>query len=230
MVSLSGFFDERLYFYLGGVEPPDFFLENPSGDWHVTVGGEEVSLLELSPPGLSTRYLPLPALAITSTFLHAGFVHLAGNMLFLWVFGNAINYKFGQLGYLAFYLFAALCSGLAQYVAIPSPAIGASGAIMGVVGAFLVFFPRNDVEMVLWVVWFKETIGHLSSFWVILLWVAWDVCIAAFQLPTSVAVTSHLAGFACGFIVAFLLAATGAIRPTRYEQTLLQILQGTFTR
>ena len=227
-VSLYGFYDERLYFYLGGVEPPAFFLEDPDADWHVTVDGEDATLLEVSPPGLSSRYLPLPVLAITSTFLHGGFVHLAGNMLFLWVFGNAINYKLGHLGYAALYFFAALCSGLAQYAAAPLPLIGASGAIMGVVGAFLVCFPRNEVEMVLWVVWFKQTIGHLPSFWMILLWVVWDACFVVLQLPTNAGVFSHVTGFVCGFSIALILAATGLIRPTRYEQTLWDLIRSAF--
>jgi len=96
---------------------------------------------------------------------------------------------------------------------------------MGVVGAFLIVFPRNNVEMVLWVIWFKTTIGYLSSFWMILLWVAWDVCTLAIGLPTNVALTGHLAGFASGFIVTLLLAATGIIRPKRHEQTLLLVLR-----
>ena len=103
---------------------------------------------------VSTEYLPLPVLALTSSLLHAGWLHLLGNMWFLWVFGNAMNYKLGQLGYLGLYVLVALAGGMAHYAFVGSPVVGASGVVNGVMGAFLVFFPRNDVK-VLWIIWIR---------------------------------------------------------------------------
>ena len=83
----------------------------------------------------------------TYQFLHSGWLHIAGNMLFLYIFGNNVNDRMGHIGYLAFYLAGGVCSGLA-YVATQSngvPMVGASGAISAVTGAYLVLLPRSNV-------------------------------------------------------------------------------------
>jgi len=182
--------------------------------------------VDLDSPGysqVSTDYLPLPVLALTSSLLHAGWLHLLGNMWFLWVFGNAMNYKFGQLGYLGLYVLAAMAGGMAHYVFAGSPVVGASGAVNGVMGAFLVFFPRNDVK-VLWIIWIRPGVSTLSSGWIILLWLAWDVLCLALDASGGVALWAHVGGFAAGFIVATVLAAAGWIRPSPDEQTLFELL------
>jgi membrane associated rhomboid family serine protease len=94
--------------------------------------------------GERPRYLSL----ITSLFLHADWLHLIGNMLFLWVFGNNVEDRLGRLRYLPFFLTCGVLAGLAQALSDPgsgTPLIGASGAISGVVGAYLVLFPRAGV-------------------------------------------------------------------------------------
>lgn len=160
--------------------------------------------------------------AITSSFLHAGWLHLVGNMLFLWIFGNAINYKFGHLGYLAFYLCGALVSGMAHYGFDGTPAVGASGAINAVMGAFLIFFPRNDVTIV-WIIWIAPGVGRISSGWIIVYWVAWDVLYLLLGAQTGVALWAHVGGFVFGLAVAIVLAVSGLVKPTQDEQTLLQV-------
>jgi len=174
-------------------------------------------------PMVSTEHLPLPVLALTSSLLHVGVLHLLGNMWFLWVFGNAVNYKLGQLGYLGFYLAAAMAGGMAHYALAGTPGVGASGAVNGVMGAFLVFFPRNDVT-VLWVIWIRPGISTLSSGWIILFWVAWDVLSLALGSQGGVALWAHVGGFAAGFAIAAILAVAGWIRPTPDEETLLEVL------
>ena len=85
----------------------------------------------------------------TAMFLHAGFLHILSNMWFLWIFGDNVEARIGHLKYLLFYLFCGLAAGVAQYLfTINSfiPMIGASGAIAGVLGAYLRFFPRNKVD------------------------------------------------------------------------------------
>ncbi len=163
-----------------------------------------------------------PVLAITSSFVHGGVWHLAGNMLFLWVFGNALNYKFGHLRYLSLFLLAALISGLAHYATSDLAAVGASGAVYGVMGAFLVFFPRNDVRMLLWIFVYIRPFT-VSSIWMILMWVAWDVYYTVTGAETGVAHWAHLGGFIAGFGMAIALAVKGIIQADADEQTLLEL-------
>ncbi len=168
-------------------------------------------------------FLPLAGFG-TSCLLHVGLFHLIGNMLFLWIFGNAINYKFGHLGYLGLYVAVALIGDLAHQSFSGGIAVGASGAINGVMGAFLVFFPRNDVT-VFWMIWFRPGVSRLSSGWIILFWVAWDVLFLGLGSDTGVALWAHVGGFVAGFGVALICAFTGLIKPTQDEQSLLQVLK-----
>lgn len=169
-----------------------------------------------------------PVVAITSSFLHIDVAHLIGNLIFLWVFGNAINYKFGHLGFLGLYLAGAMFAGLASYIANPGVGgVGASGAIMCVMGAFLVFFPRNDVAMTfsIWFIPLDANDPYRVSSWIVMLaWVAMNVLGKLFLPETEVGWTCHLAGFTAGFVIAWLLAWWEIVEPTRYEQTLLQVL------
>jgi membrane associated rhomboid family serine protease len=177
----------------------------------------------LAPMGVE-RTMWAPLAAITSSFVHVGVIHLAGNMLFLWLFGNAVNAKFGHVGYALLYLGAALASGLCFYGITGGVVVGASGAIYGVMGAYLIFYPRNDVTVafVYWL-WMAKTFS-LSSFWMILYWVAWDVVSAAAQFSTGTAYMSHIGGFLLGFAVALTCLLGGWLSPTQDEQSLLQAM------
>jgi membrane associated rhomboid family serine protease len=89
----------------------------------------------------------------TSMFLHASWMHVLGNMLFLWVFGDNVEDILGHFKYLLFYLMCGVAAGLAQVLIDPAsrlPMVGASGAIAGVMGAYLVKFPRSEVKMLAW--------------------------------------------------------------------------------
>jgi membrane associated rhomboid family serine protease len=93
---------------------------------------------------LEIALLPL----LTSMFLHSGFLHIAGNMLFLWIFGDNVEDTFGHIPYLFFYLFCGIGAGLLHILfnwSSTTPALGASGAISGVMGAYIVLFPRQPV-------------------------------------------------------------------------------------
>ena len=209
-VSVAGFYNEELFLKLAGIRIHSLgTLLDP----HHAVE-------------LTTEDFPLPVLALTSSLLHGGWLHLIGNMLFLWVFGNAINYKFGHLGYLVLYALAAMAGGLAHYAVISTPGVGASGAINGVMGAFLVFFPRNDVT-VLWVIfiWRLPWVGRISSACLILFYVAWDVLYLALGVQTNIGVWAHVTGFLAGFLVALVCASGRWIKPTPDEQTLLQVFR-----
>ncbi len=159
-----------------------------------------------------------------NTMLHAGLIHLIGNMLFLWVFGNAINSKFGQLGYLGLYLAVAGAAELAHIGFDGRPSIGASGAVNGIMGAFLVFFPRNDVAIAWWF-WFRGGITYWSSAWLLLLYVGWDIFSLATSMDEGIALWAHVGGFVVGVSIALLCLITGLIRPNQDEESILQVLK-----
>jgi membrane associated rhomboid family serine protease len=214
-VTLAGFVDDAFFRKLAGIEYT-FLGMSPPPEWARGLPGVEIRL--------TTRDIPLPVLALTSSLLHVGWIHLLGNMLFLWVFGNAVNYKFGQLGYLGLYVAAALLGGLAHYGFQGSPCVGASGAVNGTMGAFLVFFPRNDVT-IFWIIWFRPGVSRISSGWIIVFWVLWDIFMLIIGGGGGVALWGHMGGFFTGFLIALLCAARGWIKPTPDEETLLQVLR-----
>ncbi|MEM6507714.1 MAG: rhomboid family intramembrane serine protease [Planctomycetota bacterium] len=154
-------------------------------------------------------------------FLHVDLVHLVGNLLFLWVFGNAICAKVGNLAYIPLFILFGLLAGMAQLVFDPgSAAIGASGAINGVVGAFFVMYPRNDINCVYI---FLVKVGHfaVSSIWIIALWFTFDIW-GAVTGGGAVAYMAHLGGFAAGVVLMVSLLTSQRIKPSRSEQTLLE--------
>ena len=167
----------------------------------------------------SSRY---PILSLTSAMLHADYWHLGGNMLFLWVFGNAVNYKFGHLRYLGLYALSALVSGMAHYTFQGGAVVGASGAIFGVMGAFLVFFPRNDLE-IFWMVIVRFGTKTISSGWMIAFWIGWNVLMLKLGTGGNVALWGHLGGCAAGFATAVVCLKTGWIVPDQDEQTLFDL-------
>jgi membrane associated rhomboid family serine protease len=159
----------------------------------------------------------------TSLFLHAGILHLVGNMLFLWVFGNAVCSKVGNLTYIPFYLAAGLAGGFAQMASDPTmPSLGASGAINGMVGAYLIFFPTNDISCML-ILYFRPIFFTLSSYWIILYFLAWDILGAAVG-GGNVGHWAHLGGFAAGLTIAVVMLKTGLVKMQRDELSLLQAI------
>jgi len=138
---------------------------------------------------------------LTMAFLHVNFLHLLGNMVFLWTFGNNVNDRLGHARYVAFYLLFAVLAALGHLVSdygSPIPCVGASGAISGVMGMYLAFYPVNDVRMFYFVI-IKTGTFSCSSYWMIGLWVGFDIYEAVTGTGGSVAVWAHLAGFAVGF-------------------------------
>ncbi|PRY94462.1 membrane associated rhomboid family serine protease [Hasllibacter halocynthiae] len=139
---------------------------------------------------------------LTSMFLHGGWLHLGGNMLFLWIFGDNLEAEFGHLGFLAFYLFAGAAAGLAQVASAPLspvPMVGASGAIAGVMGGYLLLFPKARVD-VLFIIVVIVRIIPLPAWIVLGAWFAIQVGSGA-MTPTAgggVAYWAHTGGFAAG--------------------------------
>lgn len=149
--------------------------------------------------------------ALTSIFLHGNLAHLGGNMLFLWIFGNNVEDRFGHLRYLAFYLVAGVAAAVAHVAVQPSstvPVVGASGAIAGVMGAYLVLFPQARVTTL--VIWIIPLVTTISAVWVLGFWFVSQF----FTAPeSSVAWMAHVAGFAFGVVATLLVRRRVAPRP-----------------
>jgi membrane associated rhomboid family serine protease len=156
-------------------------------------------------------------------FLHVGILHLAGNMLFLWVFGNAVCAKVGNLWYPVIYLGLGLSAGVVHTAADHHPAIGASGAINGVVGMYVVWYARNYISCA-WLWFGRAGFFAVSSGWMILLWLAFDIWGAAAG-GGSVAYFAHLGGFFAGFGLAALLLVTGLVQKEEGEETLFDLFR-----
>jgi len=147
---------------------------------------------------------------LTSMFLHGGWGHLLGNGLFLWVFGNNVEDSMGRLRFLAFYLVCGLAAAALQIVvqpASPVPMVGASGAIAGVLGGYLVLYPRVRVHLLV-PIFFFFTIIRVPAYLMLLYWIGLQVLVALPQLSSvntdvssGVAVFAHIGGFACGAIL-----------------------------
>ena len=152
---------------------------------------------------------PIWLTLFTSMFMHGGWLHLLGNMLFLFVFGDNVEAFFGHLRYLGFYLVCGLAASLAQVFSDPSsviPSLGASGAISGVLAAYLVLFPRNPVR-VLVLLRIIPWIIEVPALVMIGLWAALQF-LNAFSGQaglSGVAYMAHVGGFVAGLVLAFLL-------------------------
>lgn len=154
---------------------------------------------------------------ITYAFMHdpGAIWHLAFNLVFLWVFGAAVESRFGRLGFLGFYLAGAVLAGLAQRSLHPDGAvIGASGAVSAVTGAFLALFPRARVRVI--VVFFLIGVYELPALWLLAFYFAADL-LNAFFPGRGVAYAAHLAGYLWGFGLSVTLLAAGILGREEFD-------------
>jgi membrane associated rhomboid family serine protease len=163
--------------------------------------------------GAATAYAPgkhVYVAIVTSMFLHGSVLHLLGNLLFLWVFGNNVEDRLGRIRYLVFYLAAGIVATVGYTLANPSsatPLLGASGAIAGVMGAYLIWYPRARVLTLI------SIIPLRVPAWIVL--VGWFV-LQFFTGPnSSVAWMAHVAGFVFGILVGLVLRQQGPPHSTR---------------
>jgi rhomboid family protein len=147
---------------------------------------------------------------LTSMFLHGGWGHIIGNLLFFWVFGNNIEDSMGRVRFVVFYLICGLIAA-GSHIALeprsPVPTVGASGAISGVLGAYLILYPRVRVRMLFWFLLFIRVIP-VPAWAVLLWWFLWQLIAGLPQLMTvrpevssGVAVWAHIGGFLAGVIL-----------------------------
>jgi len=154
--------------------------------------------------------LPLPVVTIfTSMFMHGGLFHIGGNMLYLWIFGNNVEDTLGHARYLIFYLLSGIAAALAQTLVGPSslvPMVGASGAISGVLGAYLVLFPGAHVTTLI-VLGFFFRLVQIPAMVVLGFWIVLQVLngLGSFGASGGVAFFAHIGGFVAGMGLLFVL-------------------------
>lgn len=151
---------------------------------------------------LAAELVVLPEMAslVTYAFLHGSWMHLGGNMLFLWVFGDNVEDALGHGRFLVFYLLCAAAAGYAHALTEPvsiAPLIGASGAVAGVIGAYLMLHPKVRV----WVLAFGRLPLRLPAAWVLGAWIAFQLVMAFGFGDTQVAWWAHVAGALAGALL-----------------------------
>lgn len=174
-------------------------------------------------PGPSPIYLTL----LTSMFMHGGWLHLLGNMLYLWIFGDNVEDNFGRGKFVIFYLLCGFAAAFAQIILDPNspvPSLGASGAIAGVLGAYLVMFPHNRVRNLV-LLWIIITTIELPAVIVIGFWIVIQIIsqyTASFSSTTEsggVAYMAHIGGFVAGLLLSFVFRnrQTRSLPPTYHD-------------
>lgn len=153
----------------------------------------------------------------TSMFMHAGWLHLGGNMLYLWIFGDNVEDSFGHVKFLIFYLLCGIAATFAQ-LAFNSgsnvPNLGASGAIAGVLGAYILLFPREQVKVLMGRAVVPMPALVVIGLWIVLQFVSGFGSISESAQSGGVAYMAHIGGFVAGIVLTFLLRATGVRRQT----------------
>ena len=153
---------------------------------------------------------------VTSMFLHGGWLHLIGNMWFLWVFGSHIEDAMGSAKFLIFYLISGIASAAVQFLTAlgsPIPTIGASGAIAGVMGAFLVLYPRVRVVTLIFIVVFVTTVDLPAAFmliyWFILQLLSGLGSLSSVSQAQGIAWFAHVGGFLAGILLVRVFQTSG---------------------
>ncbi len=152
---------------------------------------------------------------LTSTFMHGGLLHLGGNIWFLWIFGDNIEQKFGKIKYLGIYLMWGIAAGLIHILGDPAsaiPAVGASGAISGVLGAYLMIFPRAKIQTFMMLGFFWRMM-HIQARWFLPFWLVFQnllpFFIGGFGIAGGgVAYLAHIGGFAVGLATGYIYKKT----------------------
>ena len=159
---------------------PSRFLANPSGD-----------------------FLTL----FTSMFMHAGWLHLGGNMLYLWIFGDNVEDRFGHVKFIIFYLLCGLVATFAQLafsLGSNVPNLGASGAIAGVLGSYILLFPKQKVKVLQGQQVIQVPALMAIGIWIVLQFFSGIGSIANTEQTGGVAYMAHIGGFVAGFVLTFL--------------------------
>jgi membrane associated rhomboid family serine protease len=150
---------------------------------------------------------------VTYAFLHGGLLHIFGNMYFLYLFGNNVNDKLGNIGYLCLYLTGAVFAGIGHSLLHSNPVLGASGAVAAITGAYLVLFPQTLITVLYWF-FFIGTMELSALYFIVFKLIVWDNIVERRLSIAAVAYDAHLAGYACGIAAMLIMLATGLISST----------------
>jgi membrane associated rhomboid family serine protease len=167
----------------------------------ITIDGQTVPVPQ--EPGPTPIWLTL----FSSIFMHGGWLHLAGNMLFLWIFGDNVEHRVGHVPYLLFYLAAGVIASFAQILIDTDsiiPTLGASGAISGVLGAYLVMFPTNRVTVFIFRFLLPVPAIVAIGMWAVLQFINGFGAIAVTEQTGGVAYMAHIGGFVAGVVAGLL--------------------------
>ncbi|HET7520544.1 MAG TPA: rhomboid family intramembrane serine protease [Candidatus Limnocylindria bacterium] len=169
----------------------------------ITIDGEQFLVPQAPGPD------PIQLTLLSSMFMHAGWLHLAGNMLFLWVFGDNVEHRAGPILFLVLYLAMGVVASLAQILSSADsviPTLGASGAISGVLGAYIVLFPTNRVTVFLF-----RFLTQVPAIVAIGIWIVFQLIngfgatVVSDESGGGVAYLAHIGGFAAGVVAGLLL-------------------------
>jgi hypothetical protein len=144
-------------------------------------------------------------------------MHIAGNMFFLYLFGNNVNDKLGHIGYLCLYLAGAVFSGIGHTLLSSNPVLGASGAVATVTGAYLVLFPQTLITVFYWFFYFIDTLEISALYFIGFKLIFWDNIIEPRFSPDAIAYSAHLAGYALGIVAILIMLASGLISGSRFD-------------
>jgi membrane associated rhomboid family serine protease len=172
-----------------------------NGVFDITAGGQ------VFPIHLYNSPAPIYLTLLSAMFMHGSWMHILGNMLYLWIFGDNVEDLLGRGRYLVFYLVCGVAASVAQILYSPDsyiPSLGASGAIAGVLGAYAIKFPRNKVRVLM-----MRTITQMPAIFVLGLWILLQV-VSQVGTPageaSGVAYMAHIGGFVAGLILVMVMA------------------------
>jgi membrane associated rhomboid family serine protease len=181
-----------------------FFVELGGGDAFIEKWAFVPSRFLANPLG---DFLTL----FTSMFMHAGWLHLGGNMLYLWIFGDNVEDRFGHIKFIIFYLLCGIAATFAQLAFSTGsnvPNLGASGAIAGVLGAYILMFPRGKVSILQGQRMIPVPALIVIGLWIVLQFFSGIGSIADIEQTGGVAYMAHIGGFLAGFVLTFLFRGT----------------------
>jgi rhomboid family protein len=182
----------------------------------VPIGGEQVVIPEAPGPD------PIQLTLLTSMFMHGGWLHLLGNMLFLFIFGDNVEHRMGPIIYTGFYILAGLIAALAQILVTPNspiPTLGASGAISGVLGAYIVLWPQNRVTVLVLRFYPMQVPAIIAiGLWALLQFInGLGQIVVSEETSGGVAYLAHIGGFLTGMAAGFLFRRIGGGSQPGYQ-------------
>ncbi len=153
-------------------------------------------------------FIPPEITFVTYMFLHGGWIHLIGNMLFLWVFGDNVEDAMGRFRFLAFYILCGVAGGFAHYLSLPAstqPLVGASAAVAGIIAAYLMLHPHVKV----WVLALGRIPVKLPAMWLLGFWVLLQIANVLLDFETQISWWAHIGGLAMGGALVVLMRRPG---------------------